>query len=332
MSGPTAGFVLALCITLATAAAVPRPTVLLLDGGSKRATAVLSLRRAAAQLQVALGDGREVRPVSLKWVDWVPADELGGVPARLLRDELEAMAAAGERHAVVAPLFLGPSNALATGVAAAAAELDVEVRLGECLVTEQAPDDTRVGRAMADGVLRLADERGLTEPLKVVLVDHGPPSARVNAVRGRLCRELGEELGARAEMVVASSMERRAGAAYDFNEPLLEGLLESDPWRGGGDVVVALAFLSPGRHAGAGGDIEDILAAAEKAAAGEGEGEAEGVEEGGGEVAKASVVNADIPGGLHTHCTPLLACHPLVTSVLVDRVKEAEASAPLEGV
>ena len=33
-------------------------------------------------------------------------------------------------------------------------------------------------------------------------------------------------------------------------------------------------------------------------------------------------------GGLHTHCTPLLACHPLVTSVLVDRVIEAEARAP----
>ena len=44
-----------------------------------------------------------------------------------------------------------------------------QVRLGECLVTEQAPDDARVGRAMADGVRRLADERGLAEPLKVTL-------------------------------------------------------------------------------------------------------------------------------------------------------------------
>ena len=91
--------------------------------------------------------------MSLKWVDGVPADELGGVPARLLRAELEAMAAAGERRAVVAPLFLGPSDALATGVAAAAADLDLEVRptpsltrtrtrtrtsrFGECLLTEQ---------------------------------------------------------------------------------------------------------------------------------------------------------------------------------------------------
>ena len=60
MGAAAAGLVLALCVTLATAAGVPRPTVLLLDGGSKRAAAVLSLRRAAAQLQAALGDGREV--------------------------------------------------------------------------------------------------------------------------------------------------------------------------------------------------------------------------------------------------------------------------------
>ena len=60
MGAAAAGLVLALCITLATAAGVPRPTVLLLDGGSKRAAAVLSLRRAAAQLQAALGDGRQV--------------------------------------------------------------------------------------------------------------------------------------------------------------------------------------------------------------------------------------------------------------------------------
>ena len=60
MGAAAAGLVLALCVALATAAGVPRPTVLLLDGGSKRAAAVLSLRRAAAQLQAALGDGREV--------------------------------------------------------------------------------------------------------------------------------------------------------------------------------------------------------------------------------------------------------------------------------
>ena len=132
-------------------------------------------------------------------------------------------------------------------------------------------------------------------------MDHGSPSARVNAVRARLRDELAAALGARAATVVAASMERRPGAAYDFNEPLLEGLLASPGWAdgGGGDVVVALAFLSPGRHAGAGGDIDEILAAARAACP-----------------------------GLRTHTTPLLASHPLVTSVLCDRVAAADAAPP----
>jgi hypothetical protein len=105
--------------------------------------------------------------LSLKYSDSVPADELGGVAARTLSAELAAMAAAGERSAVVAPLFLGPSGALASGVTAAAAEHGVELRLAECLVAEAAPDDSRVGDALADGVLHLAEERGLRFPLKV---------------------------------------------------------------------------------------------------------------------------------------------------------------------
>jgi len=92
--------------------------------------------------------------VSLKWVDGVPADELDGVPARLLRAELEAMAAAGERRAVVAPLFLGPSDALATGVAAAAADLDVEVRHNPSLTLALT---SRCG-------LALTSRCGLTQP------------------------------------------------------------------------------------------------------------------------------------------------------------------------
>ncbi|MCP1328725.1 sirohydrochlorin chelatase, partial [Halomonas sp. 707D4] len=53
------------------------------------------------------------------------------------------------------------------------------------------------------------------------------------------------------------SMERREGDAYRFNEPLLENLLESVEFRDA-TVVVALLFLSPGRHAGDGGDIAEI--------------------------------------------------------------------------
>ena len=47
---------------------------------------------------------------------------------------------------------------------------------------------------------------------------------------------------------------------YDFNDPLLETALlnVSDA----GPVIVALMFLQPGKHAGAGGDIAEIIAGA----------------------------------------------------------------------
>ncbi len=69
-------------------------------------------------------------------------------------------------------------------------------------------------------------------------------------------------LGDAVADVAASSMERREGEEYDFNEPLLERLLDRPGWDSG-DVVVSMMFLSPGRHAGPGGDIDRICKAAE---------------------------------------------------------------------
>jgi hypothetical protein len=60
-------------------------------------------------------------------------------------------------------------------------------------------------------------------------------------------------------------MERREGDEYVFNEPLLATCLGTPPFDAG-EVVVALQFLSPGRHAGPGGDVATICAEAEGAA------------------------------------------------------------------
>jgi hypothetical protein len=93
-------------------------------------------------------------------------------------------------------------------------------------------------------------------------VDHGSPQAAVAAVRDLLGRQLRAVLGDEAEAVAVASMERREGDAYAFNEPLLATALRTPPFDRG-EVVVALQFLSPGRHAGPGGDIATICAAAE---------------------------------------------------------------------
>ena len=210
-------------------AAVHQPPVLLVDNGSRRAASVLALRQTAAALELALG-GREVLPVSLRFSDSIPAAKLGGVAARVLSDELRALEVRGEARAVVTPLFLGPSESFTKGVAECVAELDgagarLDLQVGSCLVDEASPDDDRIARTLASLVSQVSEAHSLRDPLKVIVVDHGTPSPEVNAVRGRLVGEIADLLGERAAIVAGASMERREGAAYDFNEPLIEGLL-----------------------------------------------------------------------------------------------------------
>lgn len=130
------------------------------------------------------------------------------------------------------------------------------------VVPDEVPQE--LAAALADRVRATAAERGWRSP-KVVLCDHGTPLRSVTAVRDRLGELLAAELGDEAEAVAVASMERRPGDDYAFNEPLLATRLASAPFDGG-DVVVALQFLSPGRHAGPGGDVAEICAAAEEAA------------------------------------------------------------------
>jgi len=276
------------------AAAVDYP-VLLVDNGSKRPEATLALRETAAALSTLLG--RAVRPCSLAFSDEIPAAELGGNAAVSLRAAILALAKGGARGAVLVPLFLGPSEGLRRGVADCAravaevvGEGNFDLRVSACLVDENEPGDDRLGRALAAEVLHVAQRARLREPVKVLVVDHGTPSPRVHAVRERLVDEVRSLLGDRALDVRGASMERRDASAYDFNEPLLERALTEPPFDNG-DVIVALQFLLPGRHAGEDGDVAKIVECACK----------------------------ENRGRLRVHTTQLLGKHPLVLSVLAER-------------
>ena len=93
-------------------------------------------------------------------------------------------------------------------------------------------------------------------------------------------------------------MERRDGEEYDFNEPLLEGLLGSEGYER--EVVLSMMFVSPGRHAGPGGDIAKICEAVEK----------------------------ERPG-LRAHMTDLVASHSGLVEILADRFREGLKAAPV---
>jgi hypothetical protein len=236
----------------------------LFDNGSLRAESTLSLRRVAAALRERTG--LPVQAVSLLHSSNVPAEALNGEPARLLEPALVAhFEAFPESEAVLLPLFFGPSAALTDYVPARVASVRsrfarARVRLSPWLV-DPASGDSRLAEVLADQVRKTARERGWRRP-KVVLVDHGSPQAAVTTVRDHLGRQVRAVLGDEIDALAVASMERRDGDAYAFNEPLLATALRTPPFNQGA-VVVALQFLSPGRHAGTGGDIATICEAAE---------------------------------------------------------------------
>ena len=235
-----------------------RANVLLVDNGSLQPAATKQLRRLAAALGRRLG--RRVEPVSLLHASAVPAHQLNGRTAEILEAAVQRRAAAGMRDLVIVPLFVGPSRAVTEHIPAQAmhwkrAHPGLRVRLAAPLA---ARGESRLARMLAKEVRAKLTEAFLRgAAARVALVDHGSPVRAVTQVRNRLAVQLRRQLGARVAAVAPCSMERRPGAAYAFNEPLLKTLLATPRWNSG-PVIVAQLFLLPGRHAGPGGDIEAI--------------------------------------------------------------------------
>jgi sirohydrochlorin ferrochelatase len=266
--------------------------VYLVDNGSLAVAATLELRGLAAGLSERVG--RTVEAVSLLHSHKLAAADLGGEAATIVKRRMRAAFAAGRRRFIILPLFLGPSRAITEYLPELLGELreecpDMEVCIAGCLSGDSvdAPDG-RLAMMLADHV-RAADPEGL---MRVALVDHGTPAPEVNALRNAVARELGVLLERR---VVACSMERREGKAYDFNEPLLEGLGGLGDFDGGG-LLAAMFFLLPGRHAGAGGDVTQIGTALVES----------------GAYSKVSL-------------TALLGRHPLLLDILADRLRATGA-------
>lgn len=231
--------------------------ILLVDNGSLRAQATLNLRRLARALGEATG--QEVEAASLLHSYKIPAEELDGEKAVSLGPRAEQLAEQGVTELVILPFFFGPSQALTRYLPERLAEVQarhprLSVKVALPLVESQAPLDLRLARLLADNVREQMN--GTSRP-RVVLVDHGSPIPEVTAVRNYLAGQLSVLLSEEAECVTFASMERRDGDAYRFNEPLLEDLLASEAMAGT-EVVLAMLFLSPGRHAGEGGDIAEI--------------------------------------------------------------------------
>ena len=277
-----------------------RPTVILLDNGSSRAESTLSLRQIAKALEALIGE--PVHPVSLLHSDKVPSGALEGRPADTYDAFLRRQAAAGKRVIRVLPLFFGPSRALTKSVLDKAAELGKEfapldLRVADLLYPLPA-GEPRLVDILLDNLQRTAETRGV-KPDRAVLVDHGSPLPAVTAVRRALAARMRDALGADVR-VDEAAMERRPGSEFDFNGDLLEDLLRriatEDPAQ---TVILSMLFLSAGRHAGPGGDIDDICRSVEQ----------------------------DFPG-FRVQPTPLVGTHPGIIDILQARYEQIRDEAP----
>lgn len=265
-------------------------STLLVDNGSLEPAATLALRGLAVRLAAQLG--QSVAPVSLLHSSGIDPKLIGGEPAEILFPALERRLAAGENDFILLPLFFGPSRALTDYLPENLARLRGKfphLRLRSAAPLYAAGDD-RLARILAEHVCAELDS---SDAARVALVDHGSPVAEVTAVRNDLATQLAGLLGSRVGAVAPASMERRAGPAYDFGQPLLADLLATPPWNAG-RVIVAMQFLLPGRHAGAKGDVAKICRAAEAA-----------------------------HPGLKTQATALVGAHPLLMEILADRWRAA---------
>ncbi|MGB0713046.1 MAG: sirohydrochlorin chelatase [Gammaproteobacteria bacterium] len=230
------------------------PTMLLCDNGSRRPAATLALRRVAAELSGRMGS--RVHAVSLQHSAKIDRARLGGDPAVELPAFLDGQLSKGERAFLILPLFFGPSRAISSFIPqtveqARARHGDFQLDIADVLCPLPGGEPTLVD-VLRDNAL--AAHPG---PDHVILVDHGSPIPQVTAVR----QWLGERLGQALPGIGLSEavMERREGKEYDFNGDLLEDELERLAATGKRDINLAMLFLNPGRHAGEGGDIAEIV-------------------------------------------------------------------------
>ena len=238
--------------------------VILMDNGSHRPESTLTLRKIASKLSVSLNI--KVNPVSLLHSTKVQSEKLNGIKAEILEPYIKKQCEQGIDSFLIVPFFFGQSAALKDYLPERINEIkkkweSVSVKLAPTLVNMEDKEDFSVSNIIAEFVVDKILSEKLVKPY-VTLVDHGTPLKEVNNVRNHVTNQLKILLSDKVSDVKASSMERRDGKQYEFNEPLLENILGSGNFSK--NVILAMLFISPGRHAGKDGDIDRICAIAEK--------------------------------------------------------------------
>lgn len=220
--------------------------IALIDNGSLEAAAHLRLR--ALALALSEQTNANVQPVSWKHSDRVAVNALAGKPGETLAPFVRRRVAAGERSFLFVPFFISPQGAIGSALRRDLESLQTETGGFEFNFTSGLAESGALASIIADRVREITP--AMTADAPVVLVDHGGPSSASAGLRDRVAAETAALL---QRTVHPCSME-------GDHQPLLADLL-SAPGFANREVIVAQLFLSPGRHAGPGGDIEEICRA-----------------------------------------------------------------------
>ena len=221
---------------------------------------------------------------------------LDGIKAQTMEDFLAGPIGQSTDDLRILPFFFGPSLALTEWLPEKLGQWQSErggrsFRILDCL--HQA-GDVRLAVALEDLCLQAIKQNDLKKPF-LALVGHGTPVFDVHRVREEVGENLKERMKDRISGFSTCSMERRDGEEYDFNEPLLENLL-AEKKEEFEEMLVAQLFLSPGRHAGEGGDLDRICRAFT------------------GSSPSHRLIRSD-----------LLGTHPLVIEILLERIERDQA-------
>ena len=247
--------------------------ILLVDNGSLRPEATLALRRLSAEVAQLLG--QPVQPVSVLHSHKIDPALLADEPAVIFEQAVRQAKADGIAELIVLPLFIGPSLALTEYLP----KVFAEAQAGAMKLSIREP---LFGPELQSMLIDNLKSTGWTKGNGTVfLCDHGSPIPEVTRCRNFFASAIRTELGLKDDELIACSMERREGADYDFNEPLLKDALQQAQ----GEAVILMLFLLPGRHAGGDGDV-------------------------------ATIVKEHAPGDLRWKLSPLLGTHPSLPSLL----------------
>ena len=221
------------------------------------------MRRVAQKLSSA--SSFVVQAVSLLHSDKIVPSKLNHENGVTIETFLASEQGRNEKKLLVLPFFLGPSRGITEWLMEKLQDWEQKKsgRSFKILDTLYLGNEKILAQALDQQIEQVRLENKLANPY-VAMVDHGTPVFEVNQVRERVGIEL-NKLFLKGDFTFSTcSMERREGDEFAFNDPLLEQVLAKWGRLGVEQVVLALFFLLPGRHAGENGDLVEICKDAEK--------------------------------------------------------------------